>query len=307
MAFLYYPVRLLLLLFLPAIVAIIYIDGQSYDPDLLEFAPSSASSMERIFPKSVSDFQLQKPLKFFTKDNLYEHVNGHADHFINAGFVSLTIGEYKGKSKIEDSPDISVEIYKMETNIGAFSLLVEEGGDKLGRLAFGDLGFQSGQNLSFSKGQHLIKIFTFDSSPSLSDLSKQLSSKLHSDQATPSIDSIFPEVGEKGRFRYVQQGYRGLDFINGVMEQEYQVHEKSIQLSLYQSDEEGIKKTINQYLDFFKENEITFQLTELKGIEIYRISDPFEGDWYLLPKDSQLFGIYGELDGKLLQSVITQL
>ena len=300
-------VRLLLLLFLPVIVAIIYIDGQSYDPGLLEFAPNSPTGSERYFPKSTTDFQLQPPLKHFTKDNLYEHVNGHADHFINAGFISLSLGEYKRKSKATESPDFIVEIYKMEKSIGAFGLLVEEGRGKVGRLAIGELGFQSKQNLSFYKGKNLVKITSFDDTVSLSDFSQHLLSGLQTDQTTPSFDSIFPKIGDKERFKYVQSGYRGLDFINGVMEQEYLIQGNSIQLSLFQTDTEGIKKSIGQYLDFFKENEIPFQLTEINGMKIYRISDPFEGNWYLLPKESQLFGIYGELDDKLIQRIIKQL
>ena len=307
MAFLNIPLRLILLLFLPVIVAIIYIDGQSYDPDLLEFAPNASTALERYFPKNVADFQLQQPLRHFTKDNLYEHVNGHADHFINAGFVSLSLGEYKRKSKAEESPDIVVEIYKMKKSIGAFGLLVEEGGEKIGRLAFGELGFRSKRNLSFYKGSHLVKVNSFDDTVSLSDFSKHLLTGFQTDQTTPSFDSLFPEIGKKQRFKYVQSGYRGLDFVNNVLEQEYRVQGKTIQLSLFQSDVEGVKKIIHQYLDFFKENEIPFQLTILDRKEIYHISDPFEGDWYLLPGEKQIFGIYGELDDKLIQKVITLL
>ena len=38
--------------------------------------------------------------------------------------------------------------------------------------------------------------------------------------------------------------------------------------------------------------------------QLYRVRDPYEGDWYLVPGTEAVFGIYGEIDESALDLIL---
>ena len=68
-----------------------------------------------------------------------------------------------------------------------------------------------------------------------------------------------------------------------------------------------IKKLLNQYTDFFKKDNIESQVLQYKQRNYYKVLDPFEGDWFLIPLNKDLFGIYGSLNDKTLKEFLNSL
>src|SRR5271157_2779038 len=114
--------RLLLLGLLPCIAAVLYVRGQSYDPALIDFKTAAGpvipavsaprQPVEKALPapilQEIAGFRLLGKEHRYTKDNLYEHVDGHAEYFIGAGFAGLTVTEYVPAGSVADQAEIQV-------------------------------------------------------------------------------------------------------------------------------------------------------------------------------------------------------
>src|SRR3990172_10381103 len=118
--------RLLLLALLLVIALIIYFTGQHYDPALIQFDQSGQGQGVSVLPDEVNGLKKTGQIRQFTKENLYEYVNGHAEYFISAGFAGLLVGEYASSGTDASRPDIQTEIYDMGRSIQAFGILMDE-------------------------------------------------------------------------------------------------------------------------------------------------------------------------------------
>ncbi len=72
--------RFVLLALLPLIVFLVYIEGQTYDPALIRFTSSDVSTGAEaaLFPREINGFSRSGVVRIYSKENLYEYVNGHA-------------------------------------------------------------------------------------------------------------------------------------------------------------------------------------------------------------------------------------
>ena len=116
--------RVILAAFLPIIALILYLEGQNYDSALIQFKPAETSEHNdaSFFPDNIEIFSRSGQLRVYTKENLYEYINGHADFFITSGFIRLTAGEYTKTGSPPEQSDAVVDIYDMGKNIHAFGI-----------------------------------------------------------------------------------------------------------------------------------------------------------------------------------------
>ncbi|MEO5361989.1 MAG: hypothetical protein H7843_16390, partial [Nitrospirota bacterium] len=113
----------LLMGLLPIIAAVIYMTGQRYDAAAVNFTFQKGSAESIQLPEDVEGYKKVGRPRQFTKNNLYEYNNGHAEYFIAKGFSSLTVYEY---AKAGTQADTLVEIYDMGKPIQAFAVLTDE-------------------------------------------------------------------------------------------------------------------------------------------------------------------------------------
>ncbi len=120
--------RLSLILFLPALALFLFVEGQRYDPARIRFEPSQSegSGLIALVPSDISGYTRKGPVRSYTKENLYEYVNGHAEYFISAGFVTLAVGEYGKSGSPDAAPDVTVDIYDTGRSIQSFGVLSDE-------------------------------------------------------------------------------------------------------------------------------------------------------------------------------------
>jgi hypothetical protein len=121
------------------------------------------------------------------------------------------------------------------------------------------------------------------------------------------VFSRLPELGEVITTRFVKEAYRGLSFANNVVEREYLFDGETVQVSHVSGSEAEMKELISSYLAFFKDSEIPYEQKSKNGHEMYRVMDPYEGDWNLLLFSDSVFGIYGEIDEALLDRIISSI
>ncbi len=296
--------RIMLLGLLPVVALLIYYKGQHYDPALINFSLSQSSnnSMSGFFPPAIDTLSRSGQIRTYTKDNLYEYVNGHAEYFISSGFVNLAVGEYSIKTAAE--PDIVVDIYDMGKGIHAFGILSDESGGNATDIHAGMTGFKTPQGLSFIKGQYYIKISSFSSSVVLETFIEDIDNRISAGADPFPEFAQLPEIGETVSTRFIKEAYRGLDFVNNVMEREYNVNGKTVHVFILTQDKLQTNEKINLFINYFNDSDITFTESKENEKTIYNVSDPYEGDWLLISSLDSIMGILGAYNDTIIKTII---
>lgn len=308
--------RMLLLLLLPCIAAVVYIRGQHYEPALIDFktvskdiSPASATSaqpVEAVAPSLGKDIagyiQTGRP-RVYTKDNLYEHVDGHAEYFISAGFVGLTVTEYKAAGGKSDQVQLQAEVYDMGSSIQAFGVLSDEGGETARPVSIGAMAFSTSAGVNFIKGRYYVKVSALDPKAPLLAFAREFSGTLPAGPDSFDIFSRLPDLGKAGKTRYIKEGYRGLDFLRNVIERDYSSEKGKITLALLSSDAGNVKTLEASLFDYFKKSGMKYEKAEAGGKEFYRVIDKYEGNWLLIPTRDALFAVFGTEDETVVHKV----
>ena len=300
--------RVLLIGLLPVVALLMYYEGQNYDPALIRFqeSPSTKISTSAFFPDEIAGHIQTGPLRSYTKDNLYEYVNGHAEYFISSGFAGLTVGEYGAAEKSEAEPDVVVDVYDMGKSIQAFGILSDESGGNVSDLQNGLTGFRTPQGVSFIKGQYYIRIASFNDDVSLNAFTERISSAVGSGQDPFPEFSRLPDLGDVVATRFIKEDHRGLDFVENVIEREYVKDGNTVQVFIVISDNKGTDSLTGKFVDHFDRSEMQYSLDEQKGKKVYRIKDPYEGDWVLIFSPDTLSGILGSFDENMINKLLTE-
>jgi hypothetical protein len=294
-------VRLLLIMLLPIIAAVLYLEGQQYNSALINFQSSSTPSSASFFPRVIEGFNRSGPIQHYTRENLYEYVNGHAEYFISAGFLSLSVGEYLRAGADPDRPEVVVEVYEMGNGIEAFGVFVDETGSNTLPTGAGRTSFKSSQGLSFLADRYYVKIDAYEKNIDAETFAEKIEGKIGGTSELPPLFSQFPVLGTVIRTRYIKEAYRGLEFMQNVIEREYDLNGTSIRVFLVPGDDKKIHELIGSFVDYFRDSDIKYDVVKDDGGTYYKVMDPYEGDWYLLPLGDSVFGIFGAADSGLLK------
>ncbi len=195
----------------------------------------------------------------------------------------------------------------MGKGIQAFGVLSDEVGDNASAVKVGLMGAKTAQGLSFVSGKYYVKITSFQNTLPLDTFAAKIDEMIGSSPTALTEFSRLPDIKEVISTRFVKEAYRGLGFANNVIEREYNIQGKMVQLSLVTGSDTDISKLLSSYLSFFKESETPYSRIGKDGQALYKIMDPYEGDWYLIPFSDSLFGIYGEVDGGILDELLSSM
>jgi hypothetical protein len=300
--------KFFLLALLPVIGIVIYLRGQAYNPALINFKEtlsfSNDMAMEAILPEKISGLNRVGAVKSYTKENLYEVIDGHAEYYISAGVNRLFVGDYGRPGGDTNSPSLVINIYDMGKEIQAFGVLSDESGGQTKGTSSEILVTGNSQAVKFSCGKYYVQVMAYDKTIPVDEVQKEIRLKIGiKDEDIPQL-ARFPNLGEAVRTRYVRESYRGISFFNNVIEREYGSAGGKFDVSLFLANEDEIKKTTELFIKYFKESKTDYTLTDLNGRIIYRIKDPYEGDWALIPISDSLFGVYGSFNEGTISKIL---
>lgn len=307
--------RLLLLCLLPCIAIILYIRGQQYDPALIDFtamtelkaqaenAPSAShdsAAAEKPVPAletmNLPGFRPAGRERRYTKDNLYEQVNGHAEYFISAGFAGLTVTEYAAVDAKTSDAEIQAEVYDMGNSLQAFGVLSDEAGDSAEPVSVGTMGFRTSAGINFIRGRYYVKLSAFNPKAPLLKFARAFSSTLPAGRDSFDVFSRLPDLGKVIKTRFIKEDYRGLDFLRNVIEREYAAGDKKITVALMAGSGQQVTAVRSALFGYFSRSGIPHEKTVKDGVEFYRITDKYEGNWLLIPLPDAVFGVFGAED-----------
>jgi hypothetical protein len=118
--------------------------------------------------------------------------------------------------------------------------------------------------------------------------------------------SRLPDLGDVTATRFIKEDYRGLDFVKNVIEREYVKDANAVQVFIVTGEKKETDSLARKFVDYFDQSNIQYSLDEQKGKKIYRIEDPYEGDWVLISAPDTLSGIFGSFDENMINKLLTE-
>ena len=310
--------RLLLIGLLPLIAGVLYFRGQKYDHALIDFktmvrqeVPAPAASPHAIqesqpLPinqniQDIAGFRKIGEIHRYTKENLYEHVDGHAEYFISAGFQGLTVTDYIATGSGAAQADIQAEVFDMGKSIQAFGVLADESGENPPLVSLGTMGYRTSGGVNFIKGRYYVKISAFSPKTPVIKFAKAFADTLSAEQDPFQVFSKFPDLGKVESTRFAKEGYRGLDFLHNVIEREYSTGSGKIKVALMAGSELEMRSLMSSFLDYFGKSGMRYEKIERNGREVYKVMDKYEGSWFLIRSRDAIFGVFGTDDEEILK------
>lgn len=299
-------IRAGLLILLPLFALAIYLEGQRYDPALLNFSKTPGTDLTAFLPASIGDLVRDGQVRLFTQENLFEHVNGHAEFFISQGFVALAVAGYKAKEAKAGMPAYLAEIYDMGTPENAFGVMSEESLEAEPE-DIGFMGFRTDKTVMFIQGPYYAKIASFSSGAESLTIAAQLIRKMGDLKTVLPQFARFPENGALPEGRsFIRSDYMGLDFISNVFEQRYKRGEATFYAFLVEP-QEGVQKFVADMLSFYEDLGTEVVPFEIGGARAWEIRDKYEGTWSLVMSGVSLIGAREMKDGEARNGFLTEV
>jgi len=307
--------RLLLIGLLPLIAGVLYLRGQKYDSALIDFktavrqdvlgpvaSPQAIRESQPLpIAQDIAGFRKLGEVHQYTKENLYEHVDGHAEYFISAGFQGLTVTEYIAEGSKATQAEIEAEVYDMGKSIQAFGVLADESGESPSPAPVGTMGYKTSSGVNYIRGRYYVKISAFSPKTPVIKFAQGFADTLPAGQDTFEVFSKFPDLGKVENTRFAKEGYRGLDFLHNVIEREYSTGSGKIKVALMAGNEHETQSLLSSFLDYFRKSGMRYEKTERGGREMYKVMDKYEGNWFLVRSRDEVFGVFGTDDEGILK------
>lgn len=307
--------RLVLLGLLPLIAGVLYFKGQKYDPALIDFKTTqrqevsgpvaSPQAIQESQPlpvnQDIAGFRRVGEVRRYTKENLYEHVDGHAEYFISAGFQGLTVTEYVSAGSKATQAEIQTEVFDMGRPIQSFGVLVDESGENPAPVLVGTMGYKTSGGVNFIKGRYYVKISAFSTNTPVINFAKAFAGTISPGQDSFRIFSKFPDIGKVVKTRFAKEGYRGLDFLHNVIEREYSTGNGKIKVALMADSKLETGRLLSSFSDYFGKSGMRYEKTEKGGTDVYKVMDKYEGNWFLIRSPNAVFGVFGTDDEEILK------
>jgi len=115
------------------------------------------------FPASgaIAGWQKTDATRVFEAKDLWQYIDGDAEHFIQAGVVSTSTADYTYNGDLE----AVVDVHTMGGPDGARKIL-ETGLTRDAKpIQLGDEGVQYTQSVTFRKGRYIVRIVAYESTP----------------------------------------------------------------------------------------------------------------------------------------------
>ncbi|MBF0614088.1 MAG: hypothetical protein G8237_09730 [Magnetococcales bacterium] len=287
-------VRSGLLALLPLLALAIHVDGQRYDPGLLDFKNAAArlSPVMRFFPEQMAGLVRLGELKRFTKENLHDYVNGHAEYYLSAGFGELLAGEY-GLAAEASRPRVVVDVFDMTRPLFAFGVLTGESGDGGQEVAIGDMGLAEPGGLRFIVGPYYVKLTGFVPDVPLLAMGKELAQTMGQGNKGSVEVFAFPAFGPVVATKFIKEKYRGVAFLNQVVERSFRIGEQIVPVFQVMGSATQSQELEGRLLEFLRKEEIPVERVERADLAIFLVRDPYEGEWFFLRVGERLLGVFG--------------
>jgi len=255
---------------------------------LLSTGISSLLTGQDIIIPDLQGYRKLSDYPVFTRENLWDFIDGAADNYLAYGFEELKVTEYeKGKNSIK------LEIYRHKDNIEAFGIYSSEKSASFRFLNIGTQGYKTDASLNFFKGKYYVKIRTNSKSDKtirmLETLALKVADALPGEAAMPKTLLDFPENGRnKNGESYINEGVLGHEFLKGAFKATYEISELSF--TIYIIDNKNAEDRQKAVIAYLAKGGLD---PDISTSGKYVFKDGYNGDIFLSWKENRLVIIQG--------------
>ena len=266
----------------------------------------AGTPIEALVPKTAPDgWALRDSPETFTKETLFEHIDGQADLFLQYGFENSVLGIYRKGDSSEDK--IDVDIYDMGNSLQAFGVFSRFRQDDK-PAGIGLDSYLADNYALFYKGKYFVVLQATDANPStLKGLAKDIESRISDQSPSPQEIRHFPPRGLKaGSIEYYPDGLLGHQFLKSGFKASYVENDKTgedaktmaeeriscLFLSIFENPQEAVNamRLFREYLS--KKGRIEGTSTQF-GPDALVGKDPHQGKIAVVQKGPYLVGATG--------------
>jgi Family of unknown function (DUF6599) len=286
---------------------------------------SGTTPIESLVPKVAPDgWALKDAPETFTRETLFEHIDGQADLFLQYGFEASVFLIYRNVNSSEDRIDL--DIYDMGNPLQAFGVFSrfrqEESSAGIGLDSYlGD------RYALFYKGKYFVVLQAQDSNAStLKRLAQEIESRISDNSAPPKEITYFPKSGLKpGSIEYFPDGLLGHQFLKRGFKASYlekdetkndsktmsESRDFNLFLSIFENSQEAMNalRLFREHLS--KKGRVVEGLSAQFGPDALTGVDPYQGKTIIAHKGPYLVGAVGfeqDKDGeKLLAELMNKV
>jgi hypothetical protein len=115
------------------------------------------------FPVSgaITGWQKTDATRVFAAKDLWQYIDGDAEHFIQAGVVSTSTSDYTYNGNLE----AVIDVHTMSGPDGARKILETGLTRDAKTIQLGDEGLQYAQSVSFRKGRYVVRVVAYEATP----------------------------------------------------------------------------------------------------------------------------------------------
>lgn len=201
----------------------------------------------------LSGFRKETNYPVFTRDNLWNFINGAADNYLAYGFADLHVAEYKKGKDV-----IKLEVYRHKDNTLAFGIYSSERSPSFRFVNLGSQGYNTDGSINFFKGSYYVKIRTYSKKEKTRQaalsLAQQVAGMLPGEAAMPKAISEFPAEGKKANEEtYINESVLGHNFLNNAFKANYEAGPDSFSIFILDKPSRNdVSETVNAYLQALK-------------------------------------------------------
>lgn len=182
------------------------------------------------FPQVTGWTRVEGPT-VYTRENLFEYINGAADLFLQYDFRELTAARYENGGKAS----LTVDVYRMGDPVHAFGVYSRERPSRGTFLPLGAEGYTADGSVHFLAGDCYVKVNLEGASPDAADapgtFARAVAQRIGGPFRLPPELECFPSAGKVERSEmFTAQDYLGLAFLENVFSAEYSADGKRFSL-----------------------------------------------------------------------------
>ena len=109
----------------------------------------------------VAGWEKSSETRVFAAKDLWQYIDGDAEQYVSAGVVTTSTSDYKYQGMLE----ATVDVYTMSNAAGARKILETGQTSEARPIQLGDAGIAYAQSVIFRKGNTLVRIVAYESTP----------------------------------------------------------------------------------------------------------------------------------------------
>jgi len=147
---------------------------------------------------------LQKPVRKFVAEQLFSHINGGAELFLEYGFKDLCVYKYT-----YENISLELEIYQMENANSALGIYLSKTGQETPQEELSARNTANQYQLVFTCGTYFVMVNNFSGNKQLIPLMTQLSKNIIDQIEIQEDENLFSYLSEKNIIENSQTIFRG--------------------------------------------------------------------------------------------------